>query len=169
MLKVRSQRGGFTLVELLVVIVIIGILASLLIPAIAWALRIATVANCKNNLRQFHQMGHIYASHHKGKWPAETGAGFLLKFQQIQPPLIEADFSDLNFCPLRGENRGPGETDYRGPARNVNQARQSDPLAADQPGNHGEGHGGCVVRVAGDVQELDPDDPLWQLCADKLN
>ncbi len=52
--RARGRRAAFTLVELLVVLAVITILASLLMTTVMNALKSSATADCTNNLRQIH-------------------------------------------------------------------------------------------------------------------
>ncbi|HVT87879.1 MAG TPA: prepilin-type N-terminal cleavage/methylation domain-containing protein [Tepidisphaeraceae bacterium] len=70
----RHRKAGFTLVELLVVIGIVGVLISILVPALSKARKAAAGTYCMNNMRQLGMGFLTYTDRNKGFLPW-TGAG----------------------------------------------------------------------------------------------
>ncbi|MDZ7617562.1 MAG: DUF1559 domain-containing protein [Patescibacteria group bacterium] len=91
----RPAPRGFTLVELLVVITIIGILIGLLLPAVQSAREAARRMQCSNNLKQMGLAMHNYATVHREHFPpAYTGSLKHALFTAMLPYLEQQALHD---------------------------------------------------------------------------
>ena len=98
-------RRGFTLVELLVVIAIIGVLLSLLLPAVQAAREAGRRAKCASNMRQVGLAMRQYCDINHGRWPltshtSDTDASGLYTKAWIYTiaPFME-DVDAIRICP----------------------------------------------------------------------
>ena len=70
---VRTRKSGFTLIELGIVIGIIGILATILLPALARCREHARRGSCANNLMQLGLSLQLYAAENDRRFPWSGG------------------------------------------------------------------------------------------------
>ncbi len=87
-----ARSGGFTLVEIMVVVFIIAILVSLALPSWMNARARAQTRICVANLRQIHQAKEMYALATR----AQTGAS--VSMSDLVPDYLQAE----PFCPAGG-------------------------------------------------------------------
>lgn len=87
----RARNRAFTLVELLVVVGIIGLLISILLPALNKAREQAKTIQCLSNLRQCGLATMMYANEHKFylPYPTTTQGEQSLWFNCIDPYLLQ--------------------------------------------------------------------------------
>ncbi|MBR6022192.1 MAG: type II secretion system protein [Kiritimatiellae bacterium] len=70
----KAKRSGFTLVEILVVLAVMALLATILIPSVTSGLARARRARCLNNLKAMGGVLTAYGADHRGKMP-NVGSG----------------------------------------------------------------------------------------------
>ena len=96
------RRAGFSLIELLTVIAVIGILAAITTVVVGRVRGSAKKAECISNLRQIGTALHTYAAEYKGALPDNTNDGrwaWDVNYDIIQRLGPPASLKDIAYCP----------------------------------------------------------------------
>lgn len=144
LLRQRHSKRTFTLIELLVVIAIIGILASLLLPALALAKETARTITCVNNNKQLMTATIAYASDSDdwfgpGLYPSGSYQSTPAAYWALAPYVGQKeDASKAFICPSNPKKRiayttgvadltdkSQWQAAYDDPIRNVNNIRKT--------------------------------------------
>jgi prepilin-type N-terminal cleavage/methylation domain-containing protein len=89
-----TTKNGFTLVEIMIVVAIIGLLAAMAIPNFVHSRQIAQMNTCINNLRCIDSAKQVWAFEQR-KQDADTPAG-----SDLQPYLGRTASGSLPACPV---------------------------------------------------------------------
>ncbi len=112
----RRSPAGFTLMELLIVIAIIGVLAAILLPGLARSREAARRASCAAGLSQIGMGMHMYADENDRQLPWSGGGNNADSLLYFFP---RYGLSENNFiCPSDGDN-GLREIDGKKPYRGL--------------------------------------------------
>lgn len=116
--RMLPTRRGFSLVELLVVVAVVGILAALLLPVLAKSKERAVRTTCANNMRQWGAAIALYAGDNKNAFPDNRdGAGLSWCGDTVQAfwtnyltPLVKSPGAgdkrfEVLFCPTEKWHR----------------------------------------------------------------
>ena len=88
----EAAKKGFTLIEIMVVIMIIGMLAAVAVPAVMNNLEDARIETTRTLIKNIEDACQLYNMKHGGKYPSELSE--LQEGDDDNPPLLEGDITD---------------------------------------------------------------------------
>ena len=68
----HPRRGAFTLVEILIVVVILGILAAIVVPQFSSAAQESRQSSMEQSIHRIRQQVEVYAAQHGGEYPTDA-------------------------------------------------------------------------------------------------
>ncbi|MEK7859044.1 MAG: prepilin-type N-terminal cleavage/methylation domain-containing protein [Elusimicrobiota bacterium] len=94
----RHRKRGFTLIELMIVVAIIGILAAIAIPKFADLIRKSSEGACKGNLGSLRSALSIYYADMEGQYPGDprsmtVNGKYLTAIPKVKTPNYHAETS----------------------------------------------------------------------------
>lgn len=118
----RRRRGGFTLIEVLTVIAVVGLLIAILVPSLSRAREQARTVVCSSRLSQLGRGLTIYANEYDdelppGRMPKGNGMGWTIPVEgglKYRPTFLAVMATQVGLQPFADPQIDPDEIDQEG-------------------------------------------------------